>query len=296
MVRFGESLVVFKNRGVQMLTGRSEESFTRFNLEQQIGTEAPDSIVTYSGILYFFDPASGVWSFDGASFTNEDEAINRYLLDGQNYTYRHKAHGFIWQSRYFLSVPWGDDAYPSRMFVLDLRTKAWTEYDYGVFDSVVFGNDLYGGGPRNVAGIFQLDTGLDDNGTAITAYFKTNWLTPEGTPTSKHRTRRIDSTWTAIPNVAAVSFNLYRDFGLTTPLYAQTIDIAPGGFTWGTSQWGVDYWGAGTSEVLSRTTGWGNYRWHAMQLEAKSVGLTDDWQLNRLAVIASSLGRVRGES
>ena len=292
IVPLGEALVIFKSHSIQLLTGKSEDSFTRYRIEPHLGSEAPGTIVTYSGFMFFFDPSTGVWQFDGAGFTPLDEAMNRYILDGINYANRYKAHAFVWQSRYYLSVPWGADTYPSRMFVLDLRTRAWTEYDYGVTASTVFDNKIYGGGPRNTAGVFQLQSGLDDDGTAIAANFKTNWLAPEGTPTSKHRIRRVDSTWTAITGTDDVTLRMYRDFAATTPLYSQAINIDPG-MTWGTDNWGED-WGTLT-EVPSRTTGWGNKRFRTAQFEAYSDGLTDDWQLNRLALVMSSLERIRGE-
>jgi hypothetical protein len=293
IVPLGEVLVVFKTHSIQLLTGKSEDSFTRFKIEPQLGSEAPGTIVTYSGLMFFFDPASGVWQFDGAGFTPQDEAMNRYILDGINFANRYKAHAFVWQSRYYLSVPWGADAFPSRTFVLDLRTKAWTEYDYGVTASTVFGNKLYGGGPRNVKGVYQLQSGLDDDGTAITANFKTNWLAPEGSPSSKHRIRRVDSTWTALA-VPDVTLRMFRDFSITTPVYSQMVDLSLGGIVWGTDDWG-GLWGGGRSEVASRTTGWGNTRFRAAQFEVFSDGATDDWQLNSLALVMSTLGRIRGE-
>lgn len=295
LVSFGESLMVFKNHSVQLLTGKSEESFSRYRLDSEIGTEAGLTVVPFSGRLYFFDPSSGIWSFDGGGFNVEDEGMNQYILDGQNRAHRQKAFAYIYQNKYYLAVPWGADTHPSRTFVKDLRTGSWAEYDYGVHAAAILADTPRGGGPRNTAGIVTLHSGLDDDGAAITARLSTAWLVPADVPSIKYRLRRLDSVWTAIGDVD-VTMRVYRDFNTVSWLYEQMIDTDPGGSVYGTAVFGTDDYGAGLDEVLSRTTGWGNARWRALQLSVLTEGLTDDWELNRVALVVSSLDRVRGET
>ena len=280
MAALGEQLIIFKDHSVQMLTGKSEVSFTRYVIESQIGTTASGSIATLGGFMYFFDPSTGVWVFDGAGFTQLDENIHDYLLDGMNSSYAYKSFGWIWDNRYYLSVPWGSDTYPSRTFVLDLVTRAWTEYDYGVPAAADLGGTLLGGSPGNVTEIHTLETGTDDDGSGITAYFRTAWLAPDESPTVKHRTRRLDTTWEAIGN-HSVTMNMYRDFRTDTAYATESLDTNPPSGTW--------------DEVAIRSTGLGNARWRTVAFEFKTTGSTEEWTLNRLAIVLSSLSRVRGE-
>jgi hypothetical protein len=47
---------------------------------------------------------------------------------------------------------------------------------------------------------------------------------------------------------------------------------------------------------MSRTTGWGNARWNAVQFKVGTDSASDDWELNRMSLVLSSLSRVRGEA
>lgn len=296
MRAFGPDIVIFKDHRIQLLTGKSEDSFSRFPLDSEIGTTAPGTIVPFSTMLYFFDPATGVHRFDGASIYPVDDAINQYLLDGQNRSQAHKAHAYIHEGKYYLSVAWGTDAYPSRTFVLDLTTGSWAEYTYGLQASAVFGNNnaRLGGGVDGALGVFTMHSGLDDDGSAITAYFRTTWISPADTPSASHRMRRLDTVWEAIDDID-VTVSMFRDFSNTSFTYQQTIDTDPGGDLWGAGVWGVAKWGSPVSEVYSKTTGWGNQLWAAVQFEVRVAGVADDFALNRLTMVVSTRPRVRGE-
>jgi|2_EtaG_2_1085320.scaffolds.fasta_scaffold00139_8 hypothetical protein len=292
---FGEHLVIFKDHRLQLLTGKSEDSFARYNLDSEIGTTSPGTVVPYSTMLYFFDPSTGVHRFDGASIHPIDAQLNLYILDGQNRDYTHKNYAYIHEGRYYLNICWGSDAFPSRTFILNLETGAWGEYDYGVYASAVFGNALLGGGPRDASGIYTLQSGLNDDAAAIVAYFKTAWMSPDDSPSAKHRLMRLDSIWKSIGD-HDITVNMFRDWSNSSALYTQEIDTDPGAAGWGVGEWGSMLWGAPKSEVYSKTTGWGNSRWQSVQFEARSTAVAADWRLNGFTIIYSSLGRVRGEA
>lgn len=293
MVGFGEDLVIFKDHSVQLLAGRSEESFTRFVLDSQLGTVSPYAVVPMGDLLIFFDRDHGVWGFDGAGFRSLDERINNYLLDGINYGDAYKAKAFVRRSKLYLSVPWGADAYNSRTFVFDRRTESWTEYDYGVMGAADDAGVYLAVNNRNAEGIYQLFTTNDDNGVAVDAYFYTPWMVPEG-PETKSRVRRLDTTWSAKGDFD-IDVTMYRDFFNSGAYRQQVINTDPGGSLWGTFQWGVDDWGGSTEQIHSRTTGWGQ-RFRSVQWRFGVNGLGEDFQLNRATIHISSLNRVRGEA
>lgn len=290
---FGEELVIFKNHSVQLLAGKSEESFSRFVVDSQLGTVSPRTVVPMDSNLVFFDRDTGVWGFDGAGFELLSEKINEYLLEGINYSLAYKASAFVFRTKLYLSVPWGADTVNSRMFVWDQRTKAWTQYDFGVADATVLGDDVYGVGAGDAAGVQQLLTGLNDDGAAVDAYVYTGWLAPEG-PEAKSRIRRLDFAFSALGDYD-VDVHMYRDFANNEAYRTQVINTNPGGAVWDTAVWDVDEWGSGADQKLVLSTGWGQ-RFRTAQFRIGVDGVGDDFQLNRMTIHVSSLGRVRGEA
>jgi hypothetical protein len=291
LVQYAESLVVFTRSTVQMLTGKSPLSFARFVLEQQLGTDAPGTIVSVGGQLIFFDPRTGVWAFDGAGFVEVDEPISVYLRTGINFSNRHKCVAWFSGNRYYLSVPWGASTTPSRTFVRDMRTGAWSEYDYGVTAAVLWDEDVLGSSPRSLTGVYTLNSGTNDDGVAIESYLRTGWMTPSDTPLALHRLRRLDTVWGAVAN-ATVTLEAYLDFDTISPAASYAIDTDPGGFIWGTSLWG-DLWGPAVEELMARVDGL-NFRWRAIQFRVVVDALDDAFELNRMAAIYSSGSRIRG--
>lgn len=293
MVAFGEDIVVFKDHSLQLLTGASEDSFSRFVIDGGIGTNAPGSVVAMGNRLIFLDRDRGVWAWDGGAFENIGDKINDYLLDGINYSKAYKTHAFVRRSKLYLSVPWGSDAFNSRMFVWDQRTQAWSEYDYGVSSSAPEGSAVRGGMPGNADGVFTLFTTKNDAGAAIDAYVRTPWLSPEG-PEAKSRIRRMDMAFTAL-GAFDVDVQMFRDFDDINAYRSQVINTDDGASVWGGLTWGSGTWGGGLAQVLALTTGWGQ-RFRAVQFRFGVDGTGEDFQLNKTAIHVSSQKRVRGEA
>lgn len=287
---FGETIVVFKNHSMHLLSGTDPNSFTRYPVDSKIGCESPNTVVADGNVLRFFDFRSGVWEFDGAGFQKIDDKINSYLLDGINVGQQHLAAAFMWKSKYYLSVPWGTDGYNSRTFVYDTRTKAWSEWTIGVSGMAAREQTAYVGGPKNAQGVFSFLDSNSDNGTAIEASVKTGWISPK-TPAVKYRVRRVDTAFSALGNFD-VTLNMYRDFG-SDVYQMKTVNTNPGGFLWGTGVWGEDAWGTGVDQVYARNTGWGK-RWRTMAIEFSENTVTGTFQVNRMVLHLSSMGTVRG--
>jgi hypothetical protein len=288
---FGESIIVFKNNSIHLLSGTDPNSFTRYPVDSKIGCESPGTVVPDGNVIRFFDFRTGVWEFDGASFQKIDDKINSYLLSGTNVGQHHKAVGFVWMSKYYLSVPWGTDEFNSRTFVYDTRTKAWTEWTVGFSGFSAKSQTPYVVGPKNAQGLYTFLSSNSDNGVAIPATVKTGWVSPK-TPAVKYRTRRLDVAFSALGNFD-VEVSSFRDFNLD--VYQQkTVNTSPGGMEWGDSLWGAD-WGTGVQQIYSRNTGWGK-RWRTMAIGFEEGTINGSFQVNRVVLHLSSLGTVRGSS
>lgn len=274
MVSYGESIMVFKNHSVQLLAGSSETSFARTVLDSKIGTVSPYSVQTIGGMLFFFDRDTGVWEFDGAAFNAVSDKIRTYLLDGQSYHEAYKACAFTYRSKYVLSVPWGGATYPNRTFVYDTKTKAWTEYDYGVRDAIEVNERIFGVAPDDAVGTYELNSSNTDAGVPIAAEFETAWVAPEG-HSVKHRMRNVDVTFAN--KGGAVKTELFTDFDGSASVADQTVTVND----------------LAKDQVFTRISGVGKTRWRSSQLKFSNVA-GSDFQLNRVTMLFSALRRKRG--
>ena len=293
-VLFGEQIVVFKNHSMFALSGTDETNFTVYPIDTAIGTECPGTVVTSGPELFFFDHLSGVWSFDGTQYQKIDDKINSYLLDGINEAYAYKSRGFAYRGKYYLSVPWDTATVPSRTFVFDGRINAWTEYDFGFRDGALQDALMYTTGTANKIGIYEMWLVDADDSANIDARFATAWLSPSE-PSFKYRLRRLDLAFAAEGDFE-VTTEMRRDFVLDA-FVTQLINTTPGGALYGTAEYGTDKYGSGVSQVLSRTTGWGtneSVRWRVCQFEF-SEATTKPFQINRMVLQVSRIGRLRGE-
>lgn len=260
---FGDQLLIFKDHSIHTLVGTNALDFAQFPVDAEVGTTAPDTIVNLGLRLAFFDPRSGVWLFDGADFFRVSNKIENYLLDGINSDLAYKSTGWVYQNRYFLSVPWGADSVPSRTFVYDPRIEAWAEYDYGYADAVRLGVTPYAVGVRDSKGVMRLENTTKDDGSNINAYIKTAWLAPASTA-FHHRLRRLNLKLSALGDFD-VEVNMRRDFA--SGYYVQkTVNTSQGGAEYGTSKYGTATYGSGFDQIIFNLGAWGK-RWKAMQLE-----------------------------
>ena len=288
-VLFGEQILVFKETSIFALAGTDEETFTVYPVDSALGTYAPLTITNVGPELYFFDHLTGVHSFDGSQFKRRDDKINTYLLEGVNSAVIYKAVGFAYRGRWYLSVPWGTDTENSRTFAYDPRIDAWTEYDYGFASAALDEAMPLAVGVRDVAGVMELFSGVDDDGSNITSYVKTGWLAPTS-PSVKHRIRRLDLTLSALGD-HDITVTMRRDF-VTDAYKTKVINTDPGGSVYGTGVYGTDVYGLGSEQVLSRTTGWGD-RWRVVQFQFEE-NTNGEFQVNRLVMQTSSSRRTRG--
>lgn len=282
---FGDGVLIFKDHSIFLLSGTDDDTFQLYPIDPAVGTTAPDTVVVEGGIVIFLDPRRGVLSFNGEQFQPLDQKINRHIIDGINYDSAHTAVAAVYENRYYLSVPWGAETEPSTTFVLDLRTGAWTEYDWAS-PSLARLDDKLIGAPA--AGVFEMEAGDDDDGTDIDAYFRTAWIAPAGFP-QKHRIRRMDLS---IDTTALATLNVVMRRDMLTDVYIeQDLTIDPGGALWGTFEWGNDPLGVGFEEALLRATGWGQ-RWQTAQFK---FAMTGPISVSGLQLQLSVHERKRGE-
>lgn len=104
-VEFGDDVILFKDHEIWKLSGRTPTSFSLYRIDNKRGCVSPKSITYLSGQLVFYDRDTGIWLFDGATFTLISQPINQHILDDQTYANSYRAAGYVSdENRYYLSM------------------------------------------------------------------------------------------------------------------------------------------------------------------------------------------------
>lgn len=165
-------LVTFKQSSIHKITGFSPVSYRFDVLYDNIGCIAPRSICSLNNRIFFlakFKGDYGVFVLDDAGgLTFLSDTITTTLntiTTGSDYL----AAGVVYREKYRLSFPISGGWLT---MVLNYKTGAW-EYDSGNAAQCYYvsGGSLYGGSTTNGL-VRQIDTGTNDDDTAITSYVR----------------------------------------------------------------------------------------------------------------------------
>jgi len=247
MKLFGGEIIVFKEESVWTLSGTDEDTFSVNLLSDEYGCHAQHTIGVHNDVLYFMDPYAGVISYNGARFEVVSRDINDRLFAALNRSAGFKSQGFIdsAEEKYYLSVPVGGVTAlptdrPTTTYVYDIRLKVWTEYDYGfssivkvdatvsVSDPVAGGGPLWVVAPDSTLGVFEINSGLTDNGTQFTSTMRTAFLNPDDVDDA-HRLRGLSVLASTTSPAGSVTSSFYRDFNTTNAMYTTAYTVTAAG-------------------------------------------------------------------
>ena len=191
---FQSNLMIWKDHSLHALAGVDADSFTLYPIDAQVGTTAPETVAYDDSTLFFFDPARGVYMYDGVKLNRIDQPIHNYMLSGINGALAYKANGYLRNGKYFLSIPWGSDTENTRTFVFDTTLLAWAEYDIGWYDVAEWQLVEYSTANESGTDIYTFrgdDT--TDLGTGFDWHLETIWFPPTSQQgMTVHRLRRAD--------------------------------------------------------------------------------------------------------
>ena len=286
---FADSILIFKDRSIFMLSGTDENSFTLYPVDQSVGTVCPKTIASGANKVFWLDPFQGVYTFDGANVEPISDPIKEYLLDNivtsDPTVVRHSA--FFYNDKYYLSVCWksaNDTSTPTRTFVYDTRLGAWTEWSIGFASAVVVDGVAYVGRPRAdhmggaaTVGIYQWESGTSDDGVDFTSTFKTAWFSPSGSVNNRHRIRHLVLFLTADASSGLHQFSLFKDFDNTDVVSSQAINTT-----------------SSLDEVVVEMQGVANSLARAYQLEIVETN-PEPWQLNGIEITYNVRPYKRGD-
>lgn len=188
MVSLYDSLYVWTQDSIQVITGGyNTTGFSRNKVTGAHGCIAGESI-TSTGQFVFYLAEDGVYVFNGET----PELISLQIsptLDSISIANRQAAVGAYFASpatsntsspmqQYWLTIPGA-----GKVFIYDLVKQYWTVYSMtmntlGTFEDATSDKTVLLGG--NATYVWQMDSGLTDDGTAISWYWKSPWVTLGG--------------------------------------------------------------------------------------------------------------------
>jgi len=256
---FLDQLTVFKRNKIFTLRGNDPRSFVKVLANPSLGTVAPRTVAAWDKGVMFLS-YRGVFSFDGAKVSRVSEKIDPVLnvLPVGNLD---TAAAVVFQQRYYLFVnEIGANAYNDTVYVFDFVTGVWTKYRaweirHAAIWNRVGGEELFGSDDNTRNKVFQMQTGLNDAGASINAYFLTKWL-DFGVPERRKMGRRLYTFFEAEGDYD-VGVDIRKNYQSAT-VVAKLVNLDPQGMTWGVSTWGSPtLWGAGRDIIRQRLTGLG---------------------------------------
>lgn len=237
MLSFGDQILIIKNQSVWTLVGTDDTTFALYQLDDKYGTEATYAATSIAGKAWFLDEREGVMQFDGSQFVNISEPIKDKLLDELN---RESAYKNVVQwhdDLLYVSICAGTSKVQNVTYVYDTQLKTWSRWDFGMVPSpfpmysdlqitgpeVALSRNLFGGTPSK--GVFEFNTGLQDDGSAFDSYVTTPWMNL-GQLGVRHRLRRFHLLADEADN--EITIDIFKDLEFDSAEATLTYDPAAG--------------------------------------------------------------------
>jgi len=167
------ALPVATEDSIERLVGTDEDNFEFKNSYSTEGCVAMRSYVNCDNLIVYLG-FNGINYFDGTTSGIFSKAVNEYIKNNINGTYRHLSCATYFDDKYMLCYPKGASTVPSETIWIDLKNKSYGVYDFdfscfSLWNRGTDGLQLYGG--SNTEGrVYKVLNGLDDDTAAITAY------------------------------------------------------------------------------------------------------------------------------
>jgi len=167
------ALPVATEDSIERLVGTDEDNFEFINSYSTEGNVALRSYVNCDNLIVYLG-FNGINYFDGVTSGIFSEAVNKYIRDNINGTCRHLSCAAYWDNKYMLCYPKGANTVPNETIWIDLKNKTYGVYNFAfscfsLWDKGTDGLQLKAGS-NTIGQVYSVFSGLDDVGSAITAY------------------------------------------------------------------------------------------------------------------------------
>ena len=170
-------LPTFTEDTIERLVGTDEDNFEFRNAHQEDGCIAKRSAVNCKNYVVYL-AFNGIYIFDGVSARAIDVTfggrLNKYIRDNINYSYAHLSCAIYYKNKYLLCIPTASNTVPNVTIYYDFETRSYGifSFAFSCFSKWDKGGDGLSlkGGSNTIGRIYKVFDGLDDDGSAITAY------------------------------------------------------------------------------------------------------------------------------
>lgn len=177
-----DQLAIFKDHSTWVLQGDAASNFVLRKASEEAGAVVGQSVAPLKQTLVHL-ARDGVYFFDGVRVALASEKITKTLL-GMNQRQLQQAASIAvslgYTRKYYLALPEGTSTTNTTILVFDSLRAAWSVYrgmpagEFALWrqfnaDTVVFGSATTGQ-------VYDMDTGYNDDGAAIDAFFITKAL------------------------------------------------------------------------------------------------------------------------
>lgn len=184
LVSFQNSILIFREHAIYVLTGRSDESFTIYKLTSQYGLSGERSTIVFDDVVYFYYHKFGIVKFDGETFTPFTWTDGSYIQSTSSA--KTEVDVFEYEGHIYVAAQNNPSADPDndRCFIINPRSEVVTTGTFGWIHStttqegvVYFAmvNPLHDATDQKR--IFEFGASNKDAGDFIPATIWTNWIT-----------------------------------------------------------------------------------------------------------------------
>jgi hypothetical protein len=168
-------LIVFKRRSIHNLRGTTIDDFRSDMLNNRVGCVGQRAAVVYGNAMYFVAD-DGLYQFNGVSASNITQRRIPNFWARINKANIHKAVAEVWDGLLWIALPEGASTVNNVVLIYDLSGgKFWVYRGINASCFAIYNDGssekLYSGSSLSDGFIQQQDTGTDDNGAAIEAWF-----------------------------------------------------------------------------------------------------------------------------
>jgi len=168
-----DDVLVFKQRDIYRIVGTYPGNYEVVRVHGVVGPMAPDSIVGSGSMVYFLSGA-GLCSYNGVSAAPLSRQLAKRFYERINREKANLACAAIHEGRLYLAAPLDGAQVNNSVLEMDLSSGALMERT-GITATAFAGNGeelLFAGGDGLV---YRYGSGMDYNGAAIEAYWRTPW-------------------------------------------------------------------------------------------------------------------------
>ena len=218
-------LVIFKRRSIHVLRGSSLDDFRLEEMDGRLGCAGPFAAAALGPHLYFVAD-EGICVFNGMRAVNISAERIPKLWATVNKEYLHKAAVGVWDGLVWFALPEGGSTYNNLILIYAPpaggaaggKLWPWRGIDASYFQPFSDGTqDLFYAGDSNAGFVNRQDTGTDDFGSPITAFWEGKSF-DQGSPEREKKAKRAfveDSPETVNTVTLQVSLD-YGAFGALT--------------------------------------------------------------------------------